>query len=116
MVLAFCIHVNMGSGFSSAPHSEITSHRWRPAPAEGVGGEVVVVGEDTDPQLEFAAAGGGERGEIRSEHHLPAPIGVMQIFFFWGGYFFLPRVNGGFDKKELVQNNGRRRRQEGAPK
>lgn len=88
MVLAFCIHVNMGSGFSSAPHSEITSHRWRPAPAEG--GEVVVVGEDTDPQLEFAAAGGGERGEIRSEHHLPAPIGVMQIFFFFLLVFFSP--------------------------
>lgn len=68
------------------------------------------MGEDTDPQLEFAAAGGGERGEIRSEHRLPAPIGVMQkkfLFFFGGGgYFFLPRVNGGFDKKELVQNNG----------
>lgn len=63
------------------------------------GGEVVV-GEDTDPQLEFAAAGGGERGEIRSEHRLPVPIGVMQIFFFLGGDFFLPRVNGGFDKRE----------------
>lgn len=63
------------------------------------------MGEDTDSQLEFAAAGGGERGEIRSEHHLPVPIGVMQIFFIFL-YFFLPRVNGGFDKKELVQNNG----------